>query len=88
MDKLPTYENFGCERHNFYWIIDGEKEIEVHTSDGKLYTTLPRYAVVDQKQRRGKGQVIDQSNDLEDLIRKYDVSNDEIYDTKGNKINR
>jgi hypothetical protein len=53
---------------------------------GETVMTLPRYGVWADDASKGKPQVVDTSDDLAELMRKYNVKSDQVYDLHGNRV--
>lgn len=63
---------------------DGDRSIT--NEAGEVVMTLPRYGVWADDSNKGKMQVVDTSDDLAELMRKYGIKSNQIYDLKGNRI--
>jgi hypothetical protein len=61
----------------YEFILDMKEEHDVFNQDGSLYMKLPRYAFWANK-GKNKPEVVESSNDLEYLMKKYDVPQDKV----------
>ena len=64
------------------FIIDAGKELKVtDAKTGEVVMMLPRYAAWGPK-NKGKNEVIDQDNNLPKLLKKYNLTKDDVHRMK------